>query len=144
MGFELIKVTIALLVVLGGIYLFVRILKQRMLPDDGIIKILHYQAFGQKKGIAVIKVLKEYLVVGVADANISLLSKLNPSDVEETLKQGPVACSPEPGTKKQYLGDKIKDLMRGKFLSFGLFFLLAAGYWLMAPSFAFAAQGYTI
>ena len=132
MGFELIKVTIALLVVLGGIYLFVRLLKQKMLPDDEIIKILHYQAFGQKKGIAVIKVLKEYLVVGVADANISLLSKLNPSDVEETLKK-------QPEVRTQNTESRIKDFFKGKFFVSVVSILASVSCILYSASFAFAA-----
>ena len=87
MGIELIKVTLALLIVLGGLYLLLRFLKQRILPHKGMIEIVQYQPFGPKRGIAVIKVLKEYLVVGVADENISLLSKPNPIDVEEALQK---------------------------------------------------------
>jgi len=86
MGLELIKVFGALLVTLGAVYLMLRFLKQKMMPQKGIIEMLHYQSFGPKKGIAVIKILNEYMAIGVADQNISLLSKLDRDDVETTLK----------------------------------------------------------
>ncbi|MDA8339138.1 MAG: flagellar type III secretion system pore protein FliP [Nitrospiraceae bacterium] len=111
MGIELIKVTLALLIVLGGLYLLLRFLKQRILPHKGMIEIVQYQPFGPKRGIAVIKVLKEYLVVGVADENISLLSKPNPIDVEEALQKTEV--------RSQKSEVRIKDLLkRSKFFIF--------------------------
>ncbi len=139
MGIELLKVTIGLLIVLGGIYLLLRFLKQKVLPQRWMIELIHYQPLGTKRGVAIIKVLKEYLVVGVADENISLLSKLNSSDVEDALKQqGSAAGSRAPGIK-------IKDFMKGKF--FSLFpWLLATGCWLLffllraADSFAAPAS----
>jgi flagellar biosynthetic protein FliP len=86
LGFELIQITVALLIVLGAIVLLLRFLRQRVLPHSGLIKVFHYQPLGPKKGIAIVKVLNDYLVLGVADENISILSKLNSSDVENTLK----------------------------------------------------------
>ena len=129
MGIELIKVTLALLIVLGGLYLLLRFLKQRILPHKGMIEIVQYQPFGPKKGIAVIKVLKEYLVVGVADENISLLSKPNPIDVEEALKQQPAVSSQESR-------GKIKDLIKWKFL---VIFLLFTACFLLPTSYSIAA-----
>lgn len=115
MGFELIKVTVALLIVLGGLYLLLRFLRQRVLPNKGLIEIVQYQPFGPKKGIAIVKVLKEYLVLGIADESISILSKPNPSDVEEAMKQGPVTSSQKPGFR-------IKDFIKGKFFILCLLF----------------------
>ena len=86
MGLELIKALIVLLVMLGGLYLLLRFLKQRMLPQRGIIEMLHYQSLGQRKGIAVVKVINEYMAVGIAEQGISLLVKLDRDDVEATLK----------------------------------------------------------
>ena len=127
MGIELLKVTFGLLIVLGGIYLLLRFLKQKVMPQRGLIEMIHYQPFGTKRGVAIIKVVREYLVVGLADESISLLTKLNAPDVEEALKQqGPVASSQSPGTK-------ISDFMKGKFFSV-LPWLLATGYWLLSFS----------
>jgi flagellar biosynthetic protein FliP len=129
MGIELIKVTTALLIVLGGLYLFIRFLKQRVLPNKGMIEIIQYQPFGPKRGVAIVKVLKEYLVLGVADENISLLSKPNPSDVEEALKQ-------QLEVRSQRSEFRFKDLIKGKF--FYIFILLPIAYCLL-PSISFAA-----
>src|SRR5208337_1143930 len=86
MGLEVVKVFAALLITLAAVYLLLRFLKQKMLPHKGIIEMLHYQSFGPKKGIAVIKILNDYLAVGIGDQGISLLSKLNQEGVEEALK----------------------------------------------------------
>jgi flagellar biosynthetic protein FliP len=111
LGFELIKVTVALLIVLGGLYLLLRFLKQRVLHNKGLIEIVQYQPFGPKKGVAIVKVLKEYLVLGIADESISLLSKPNHTDVEEALQKT------EDRSQKSEVG--IKDLLkRSKFFIF--------------------------
>lgn len=128
MGIELIKVTAALLIVLGGLYLLLKFLKHKVLPHSGMIEMLQYQPFGPKKGIAIVKVLKEYLVVGIADENISLLSKLNPADVEEALKQA------ESSSRKKEVN--IKGFFKGKFF---LFCILFSVFSLLYPSFSFAA-----
>ena len=86
MGLELVKVFAALIITLAAVYLLLRFLKQRMLPHKGMIEMLHYQSFGPKKGIAVIKILNDYMAVGIGDQGISLLSKLNQEGVEEALK----------------------------------------------------------
>ncbi|MEW6739019.1 MAG: flagellar type III secretion system pore protein FliP [Nitrospirota bacterium] len=127
MGFELIKVTVALLIVLGGLYLLLRFLKQRVLPNKGLIEIVQYQPFGPKKGVAIVKVLKEYLVLGIADESISILSKPNPSDVEEAMKQQPAITSHQP------LG--IKNFIKRKFFYFALLPIASC----LLPDLSFAA-----
>jgi len=127
LGFELIKVTVALLIVLGGLYLLLRFLKQRVLPNKGLIEIVQYQPFGPKKGVAIVKVLKEYLVLGIADESISILSKPNPSDVEEAMKQQPAITSHQP------LG--IKDFIKRKFFYSALLPIVAC----LLPDLSFAA-----
>jgi flagellar biogenesis protein FliO len=86
MGLEMVKVFAALLITLAAVYLLLKFLKQKMLPYKGMIEMLQYQSFGPKRGIAVIKVLNDYLAVGITDQNISLLSNLNREGVEEALK----------------------------------------------------------
>jgi len=86
LGLELVKVFAALLITLAAVYLLLRLLKQKMLPHKGMIEMLHYQSFGPKKGVAVIKILNDYMAVGIGDQGISLLSKLNREGVEEALK----------------------------------------------------------
>ena len=86
MGLEVVKVFGALLITLAAVYLLLKLLKQKMLPHKGMIEMLYYQSFGPKKGIAVVKILNDYMAVGVGDQGISLLSKLNREGVEEALK----------------------------------------------------------
>lgn len=86
MVLEMVKVFAALLVTLAAVYLLLRLLKQKMLPHKGMIEMIYYQSFGPKKGIAVVKILNDYMAVGVGDQGISLLSKLNREGVEEALK----------------------------------------------------------
>jgi flagellar biosynthetic protein FliP len=120
LGLELIRVAVVLLIVLGAMLLLLRFLKQRVLPTSGLIKVFHYQPLGPKKGIAIIKVLKDYLVLGIADENISILSKLNPSDVEEALQksedrsQGTEVRGQKSEDKNQRTWNRIKDIVKGK------------------------------
>lgn len=132
MGFELLKITVGLLIVLGVMYLALKLLKQRFLPQKGMVEMIHYQPLGAKKGIAIIKVLKDYFVLGVADQSISLLSRPNPADVEAALEQS-AACAPQPTFK-------LKDLIKGRF--FCIFILLPAASALcgcLLPAVSFAA-----
>ncbi|HMK61496.1 MAG TPA: flagellar type III secretion system pore protein FliP [Dissulfurispiraceae bacterium] len=116
MEFELIKAVIILLALLGGLYLLLKFLKGRIIPGKGIIEMIHYQPFGPKKGVAIVKIVKDYVVLGIADENISMLGRLNPADVDEALKQADSkVTAPQPG---------IKGLFGGKFK--GLFALLIA------------------
>lgn len=135
MGFELIKVTVALLIVLGGLYLLLRFLKQRILPQKGIVEIIQYQPFGPKKGVAIVKVLKEYLVLGVADESISLLSKPNPSDVEEAMKQASSVERQAPSVK----GQGLRFLLKKFFTRFTLFVCLLPVAYCLLPDISFAA-----
>lgn len=141
MGFELIKVMVSLLVVLGGIVLLLRFLKQRVLPASNLIKIFHYQPLGHKKGIAIVRILKDYLVLGIADENISILSKLNSSDIEEAMKQ-------EENIERQSLGigrgalsvkEKIQNLKKLVTRYSLLIISITTGCFLLLASSAFAA-----
>ena len=86
MGLELVKVFVALLITLAAVYLLLRFLKQKMLPHKGMIEMLQYQSFGPKRGIAVIKVVNDYMAVGITDQSISLLANLKREGVEEALE----------------------------------------------------------
>ncbi len=135
MGFELIKITVALLIVLGSLYLLLRYLKQRVLPHKGMVEIVQYQPFGPKKGIAVVKVLKEYLVVGIADENISLLTKPNPADVEEAIKQASSVERQASSVK----GQGLRFVLKKFFTRFTLYALRFTLFVCLLPSLSFAA-----
>lgn len=86
MGLELLKALAVLVIMLAGLYFLLKLLKQKMVPHKGMVEMLHYQSFGPKKGIAVIKIANDYMAVGIADQSISLLSKLDGESVEQELK----------------------------------------------------------
>ncbi len=131
MGFELIKSVVILLALLGGLYLLLRFLKGRIMPGKGIIEMVHYQSFGPKKGVAIVKIVKDYVALGIADENISLLGKLNPADVEEAMKQA------ESKTVVPVSG--IKGLFGGKFKGmFSILFPIVLTVLMLLPSISFA------
>lgn len=86
MYLEFIKMLVALAVVLGLLFLVMRLLKNRILPRQGLVTLLHYHPFGTKKGIAVVKILEEYYALGVADAGITVITRLSAEQVEGTIK----------------------------------------------------------
>lgn len=129
MGIEFLKMTAALAVLLGGMFVFLRILKGRMIPKKGLVELLSYCPLGPKRGVGVIKVLKGYLVVGVADENISLLDKLDPDDVEAMLGDDTDVAG-----RQAPMG--IKDLFKGRFL---VFFPILLFSWFFVPGLVFAA-----
>ena len=107
MGFELIKAVIVLLALLGGLYLLLRYLRGRIMPKKGIIEMVHYQPLGPKKGVAIVKIVKDYVALGIADENISLLGKLNPADVEESMKLMVEKPTAAPSDIKGIFGGKL-------------------------------------
>jgi flagellar biosynthetic protein FliP len=130
-GFELIKAVVILLALLGGLYLLLRFLKGRIMPGKGIIEMVHYQSFGPKKGVAIVKIVKDYVALGIADENISLLGKLNPADVEEALNQAE--------TKTVVAVSGIRGLFGGKFKGiFSILFPIILTALFIFPSISFA------
>ncbi len=127
MGFELIKAVMVLLTLLGGLYLLLRFLRGRIMPKKGIIEMVHYQPFGPKKGVAIVKIVKDYVALGIADENISLLGKLNPADVEASMKLMEDKPAAVPFDIKGLFGGKLKR-----------FFPVIVAAVLILPSMAFA------
>ncbi len=85
-GFELLKALLALLFVLGVLVLVLKLVKGKILPQRGIIEMLHYQPLGPKCGLAIVKVAQDYMLVGLAEQNVSLLTKLEAPLIEKELK----------------------------------------------------------
>jgi len=108
LGIELLKMTVVLVILLAGVYFLMRFLKRKMVPQKGLVELVSYYPLGPKRGIGVVRVVGEFLVVGVADEGISLLDKLEPKDVEGALKE---AGGPPEG----HTPVRIKDLLKGKF-----------------------------
>lgn len=107
-GFELLKAMGALLIVLIVLVFVLRAVKGRILPQQGVIEMLHYQSLGPKRGLAIIRVAKEYLLVGVGDQGVSLLTKLEGNDIESAL-----AKSESPVMQQGACLDRIRQLFGG-------------------------------
>jgi len=67
---------IALSVVIGTIYLLGMFLKKRQ-EKDGMMKVMGFQSLGPKKGIAMVKVGQEVLLVAVTATDVKLLKSLD-------------------------------------------------------------------
>lgn len=92
-GFELLKALGALLIVLVALVFVLRAVKGRILPQRGVIEMLHYQALGPKRGLAIVRVAKEFLLIGVGDQGVSLLTKLDGGEIEAALVQAEAPLS---------------------------------------------------
>lgn len=68
----------ALAVVSGLILALGWALKKRQ-RDDGLMKVMGFQSLGPKKGIAMVKVGGEVLLVGVTATDVKLLKSMTPS-----------------------------------------------------------------
>jgi len=104
-GFELLKALVALLIVLGLLVMVLKYVKGIILPERGVIEMLHYQALGPKRGLAIIRVAGEHLLIGVGDQGISLLTKLDGRDLENALKTASAAAPDHAKT----LGDWFRE-----------------------------------
>ncbi len=103
---EFIKMLVALGVVLGLLFLIMKVFKHKIMPRQGLIVMLHYQPFGPKKGIAVVRIAGEYFALGMADGAISVITRLDGSKVEECLKEQQSEEAPGEGsTLKRMLQD---------------------------------------
>lgn len=87
MGYEIAKALIVLVILLAGVYLLLRFLKQSMILKKGPIEMLHYYPLGQKKGIGIFKIASGYYVLSVADTGVSLLSKLTDEEASLVIAQ---------------------------------------------------------
>lgn len=79
---EYIKVIFSLLIIVTALYLILRLMKNKINPGKGFIHIIYYQPIGYKKGIGVVKAFDEYLLVGISENGINLISKLDPTKIK--------------------------------------------------------------
>jgi flagellar biosynthetic protein FliP len=131
---EFVKVFGALLLTLAAFYLLLRLLKRRILPQKGLIEMFYYQAFGPRRGIAVIKIVDEYMAVGIGDQSISLLSKLKG---EEKWRKG---SGEQLGTENIIQKNKPGWLRRGRNIMASLFLFLVTLHASRVAVFAQAAR----
>ncbi len=97
MYIDFIKMLAALAAVLGLLFLLMKLLRHKIMPKQGLITLIHYYPFAVKKGIAVVKIAKQYYALGVADGGISLITKLEGEEIEVSLKENMVECSDKEG-----------------------------------------------
>lgn len=67
---------IALILVSGVIILFGLFVKKRQ-DKEGLMKIMGYQSLGPKKGLAMVRVGREVLLVGVTATDVKLLKSMD-------------------------------------------------------------------
>ncbi len=86
---------IALALVSGLILLLGLFLKKRQ-EKEGLMKVMGYQSLGPKKGIAMVKIGQEVLLVGVTATDIKLLKAMDARVHEpETERQPEIERPPE-------------------------------------------------
>lgn len=105
MAFEVLKILLVLIIILAGLYMFLRLIKQRVMPQKGFIDLIYFYPLGTKRGIGIVKVLDEYFVLGIGDQNVSLIDKLNPKVAEASLNVM---------TENNVQSFSIKDLFKNK------------------------------
>ena len=90
-----VQMTIALAAVIGLILLMSFFLKRKQ-ATAGMMKVVGYQALGQRKGLVAVKVGEEVLLLGVTSTDVRLL---------KTYGQGELKAEPvrEPGEKLKKL-----------------------------------------
>ena len=75
------RVILSLLVVLVVMYLFSRYMKSRIRSKEGLIEMLQFYSFGRKNGIALFKIFDEVFLLGISEANVTLLHRKKAADV---------------------------------------------------------------
>ncbi len=79
---EYLKVILSLLFIIVALYFILRVMKNKINPGKGLIQIIYYQPIGYKKGIGVVKAFDEYLLLGLSENGINLITKLDASKIE--------------------------------------------------------------
>ena len=79
---EYFKVIASLVFIIAAMYIVLRLMKNKINPGKGFIQIIYYQPVGYKKGIGVLKAFDDYLLVGISENGISLLSKLDSAKIK--------------------------------------------------------------
>ncbi|MDI1471812.1 MAG: flagellar type III secretion system pore protein FliP [Thermodesulfovibrio sp.] len=84
---EYFKVILSLLFIIVALYMVLRVMKSKINPGKGFIQIIYYQPIGYKKGIGVVKAFDEYLLVGISENGINLISKLDSAKIKAIFEE---------------------------------------------------------
>ncbi len=79
---EYFKIIASLLLIIAAVYMVLRLMKNKINSGKGFIQVIYYQPIGYKKGIGVVKAFDEYLLVGISENGINLISKLDSSKIK--------------------------------------------------------------
>ena len=110
----------ALLIVLAGLlalfYFARRIVSARTGGSNSrVIRVAASAAVGFKKYVSLVEVAGEYLVLGISDHNICLLSKLeDPGIIEKLREQQKQKTAPAFAEHLQIFSSRLKELHNGK------------------------------
>jgi flagellar biosynthetic protein FliP len=115
---EYLKVILSLIFIIAVLYIALRIMKNKINPGKGLIQVIYYQPIGYKKGVGVIKAFDEYLLLGISENGINLITKLDSSKMQAVFEEQRV---------------EVKTNWK-KIFRFGLFFIFA-----FIPTFSYAA-----
>jgi len=107
MTWPLVKMVLALGIVCVFLYGAVRLLKRsglvpRGLSPEGAIRLLTTQPIGPRKSISLVEIGGEILALGVCEAQITLLTKIENRELIERLKKSPSSPGSEPLSLFQY------------------------------------------
>jgi flagellar biogenesis protein FliO len=100
--------TVSFMTALIGLILSIAVfgvLYRRKQKQSNIINLVAYQSLGSKKGVAVLRVANEILVIGVVPNGITVLKTLAAQEVLET----PEGASSEQMEKLRLLKEKIDE-----------------------------------
>jgi flagellar biosynthetic protein FliP len=91
---EYFKVIVSLLFIIVALYMVLRVMKGKINPGKGFIQIIYYQPIGYKKGIGVVKAFDEYLLVGISENGINLISKLDSAKIKAIFEENTEESKP--------------------------------------------------
>jgi flagellar biogenesis protein FliO len=107
MTWPLVKMIFALGIVCVALYGTARLLKrsgivQRSLPFEGGIRLLTTQPIAPRKYISLVEIAGEVLALGICEAQITFLTKIENREFIEKLRMGPSSSRSETNSLFQY------------------------------------------
>lgn len=99
----------ALAFVIGTIFLLGKFLKKRQ-EKDGLMKVMGYQSLGTKKGLALVKVGQEVILVGVTATDIKLFKTIEGMIEENEHEHTPAGADKDAATGFADVLHKIKAM----------------------------------
>jgi flagellar biogenesis protein FliO len=100
---------LALAIVIGTIMVLGKFLKKRQ-EKAGLMKVMGYQSLGTKKGLALVKVGHEVILVGVTSTDIKLFKTIEGMIDESECDQTPPRAEQKPVSGFSDMLQKVKSL----------------------------------